>query len=467
MLTFFPKQIARNGVVTYLVALAAVAVIFPRFLMPLGFILLGLGYILLFFLLSNSLTRKWNSLTSKDFAWHVFLIGLLLRVMWLSASYFYYSSKYGIPFEQLAMDALNYHLVASEWTEKPDLQSLLWVFFNAYGLSDSGYLIYLTTLYFPLNCNIFLARLCNAALSALTPVLIYRLGSRVMGEKTGRMAAIFCMLCPNFIHYCGLHLKENVMLCLEVAFLERTDYLLRKQRVSVFVFIEAGFFLVSLFLFRTVLGAVAVLSLITCLMFSERRFAQKYRKFFMVVWFGLFAFYAAESPIASEVETYWEERGENTVRKRNEQTLRGNLWAKYATSAVMLPMIFVLPYSTMVEVPFQEEQLFLHAGNFVRNFLGIFALIALYVILFKHKNWKAFTLVGTFLVEYLVVVGLSGFSNSERFLLPAYPLLLLFSAHGIANLDARTFQISKFWCVIVVLMEVAWAYFKLGSRGLV
>ena len=84
----------------------------------------------------------------------------------------------------------------------------------------------------------------------------------------------------------------------------------------------------------------------------------------------------------------------------------------------------------------------------------------------QTDKWRDFTLIGAFVVSYLVVIASSGFSNSERFLLPGLPCLILIWAYGIATLREKTFKLLNPWCIVVVLMEVAWAYFKLGSRGL-
>ena len=50
----------------------------------------------------------------------------------------------------------------------------------------------------------------------------------------------------------------------------------------------------------------------------------------------------------NEVEGTWMDRGTNQENKRLMQTKRGNQWAKYATGTVMAPMMFVLPFPTMV-----------------------------------------------------------------------------------------------------------------------
>ena len=58
----------------------------------------------------------------------------------------------------------------------------------------------------------------------------------------------------------------------------------------------------------------------------------------------------------------------------------------------------------------------LHGGNYVRNFLGGFLLIAIFSALFITKNWRNLSLIGSFVFAYLGIVSISGFSNSERFL---------------------------------------------------
>ena len=131
----------------------------------------------------------------------------------------------------------------------------------------------------------------------------------------------------------------------------------------------------------------------------------------------------------------------------------------------MAPMAFVLPYSTMVDVDQQYNQQTKHSGNYVRNFMGFFALLAIYEAI-RRKEWRNYILIGSFVISYLGVVSLSGFSNSERFLLPGLPCLIMMWAYGVSALRERTYRLLTPWCIIVFLMEFAWAYFKLGNRGL-
>ena len=141
----------------------------------------------------------------------------------------------------------------------------------------------------------------------------------------------------------------------------------------------------------------------------------------------------------TEIEGYWEGRSENVIKKRTQQTLRGNQWAQYATGTVMAPLVMALPFSTMIDVDEQYSQQEKHGGNFCRTFMAFFAGLAIVVAIIR-KKWRDYTTIGAFLVAYLGIVSLSGFSNSERFLLPGLPCLIMMWAYGISVLDAKSYK---------------------------
>jgi hypothetical protein len=93
-------------------------------------------------------------------------------------------------------------------------------------------------------------------------------------------------------------------------------------------------------------------------------------------------------------------------------------------------------------------------------------LIAIFSAIFITKNWRNLSLIGSFAIAYLGIISSSGFANSERFLLPALPILLIMAAYGISLLNAKNYRFVKIWYYVVPVMAVAWAFFKLGSRGL-
>ena len=466
MISYFPKKIANTGIVLYLISLTLVSILYIQYVIPWYFMVMGLAEVSMFFLLANKLSKEWQVIPrTKTFEKKLFLGALLIRLLWVVFSYFFYTQQTGQPFEYGAADAIGYHEEA-KWLAGMDWNTVFnYLFYSRSGYSDSGYPLYLTLLYKLIGPKIFLVRVIKAFLSAYMCVLIYRLTCRVLGDKVGRMAAVFCALMPNLYVYCGLHVKETEMLFLTVAFLERADYVLRSERVRFGNVAVPILLCISLFLFRTALGAVAALAFLTALMFSSSKVTTKARRWRVALWTIVAVVVLGGSAIVNEVEVLLQNRQTNQELRRYEQTSRGNLWAKYATGSVMAPMVFVLPFTTMVDTG-QYSQLVVHGGNFVRNFMGAFVLIGLFSAIFTKKNWRDLSLVGSFTIGYLFVVSLSGFANSERFLLLGLPGLLIMAAYGISELTRKSYKWVKIWYVIVVLMQIGWAYFKIGSRGM-
>ena len=466
MVSYFPQKIANKGVVLYLISLALVSLLFAHYIIPWYFMVMGLAEVSVFFLLANKLSKEWQAIPkTKVFEKKLFLGALLIRLLWVVFSYFFYTQQTGQPFEYDVADALGYHEEA-KWLASMDWESVFnYLFYSRSGYSDSGYPLYLTLLYKIIGPKIFLVRVIKSFLSAYMCVLIYRLTYRVLDDKVGRMAAVFCAFMPNLYVYCGLHLKETEMLFLTVAFLERADYVLRSKRVRFGNVAVPILLCISLFFFRTALGAVAALAFLTALMFSSSKVTTKARRWRVALWAIVAVVVLGGSAIVNEVEVLLQNRQTNQELRRYEQTSRGNLWAKYATGSVMAPMVFVLPFTTMVDTG-QYSQLVVHGGNFVRNFMGVFVLIGLFSAIFTKKNWRDLSLVGSFTIGYLFVVSLSGFANSERFLLLGLPGLLIMAAYGISELTLKSYKWVKIWYVVVVLMQIGWAFFKIGSRGL-
>ena len=467
MIPYFPKQISTRAIVVYLISLAAVSILYLGYAMSLGYMLLGITFVTGFFLSSSYFSSYWRFLPARKFVQSLFFLAVSLRLVWVIASYFYYTAATGIPFEFGAADSLSYHNGASLLSEYGWGEIFQYYFGDlSRGVSDLGYYFCLTVFYKFFGSSIILPRLVKAFLSAYTCVLVYRLSVRTFGEDVGRMAGIMTSLMPNLIIYCGFHLKETEMIFITIAFLERVDYLLRSKRISFWSVLLPSLLALSLFFFRTVLGAAAVFSFASAVLFSSAPSMKKGgRRVALIAWGILGLLVAGGGTIMTEVESFWEDRDESVVKKRTEQTLRGNQWAKYATGTVMAPMVFVLPFATMVDVDQQYGQQDKHGGNFIRNFMGFFAFLAIYEAL-RRKKWRDFSLIGSFVIAYLGVVSLSGFSNSERFLLPGLPCLIMMWAYGVSSLRKETYRLLMPWSFVVCAMEIAWAFFKLGSRGL-
>ncbi|MBR5378413.1 MAG: glycosyltransferase family 39 protein [Bacteroidales bacterium] len=465
MISYFPKTIANKGLVIYLASLVLVSVVFMNHAMDVVWFVLGVLEVSLFFLVSNNLTKKWERLNPKWFVRNVFWFAFLLRTIWVIFSYYFYSYKTGIPFEYGAADSIAYHGDAEWLAREPWVTTWNYLFVDRASYSDTGYCLYLTFLYKILGPNVFIARIVKAIWGSVLCVLLYKFTARVVNENVGKMAAIFAMLMPNLIIYCGLHLKETEMLLLIVLFLERADYAIRSRKITLWNVIVPVLIAGTLFLFRTVLGVVTLFSFLTALLFSPNHMMKKGRRVALTLWVVAGVMVLAGGTVMNEVEELWMNRYANQDSRRMEQETRGIQWAKYATGTVMAPMVFVLPFSTMVDTD-QENQTMLHGGNYVRNFMGVFVLISFFSALFYKKNWRDFALIGSFVIGYLFVISMSGFSNSERFLLPGLPCLIIFWAYGLSVLNAKSYRFVKIWYFVVPIMEIGWAFFKIGSRGL-
>ena len=467
MIPFFPKQISQRAIIVYLTALAIISLFFSTNAMSWNYMLLGGGFVVGFFALLSYWTLRWGKQSVQHFISSLFTIAFVSRIIWVVFSYFAYLKATGLPFEYGAADSIGYHseavwLAGERW-------AIAWDYYfgpASEGISDVGYPLYLTILYKIFGTGVILPRIFKALLSAWTCVLIYKLAARTFGESTGRMAGLMCALMPNLIIYCGLHLKETEMIFLEVAFLERLDYAIRERRFSLWNVLLPTIIAGSLFFFRTIIGAAAIFTFVSAVLLSSVPTMKKgWKRTALAGWGVLCLVIFSGGTAVTELEALWEERDENESTKRLEQVSRGNQWAQYATGAVMAPMAFVLPYATMVNVDEQHGQQEKHGGNFIRNFMGFFVFLAI-VESFRRKEWRQFVVIGAFIIAYLGVVALSGFSNSERFLLPGLPCLIMMWAYGVSTLRAQSYRWINFWCVIVFLMEFGWAFFKLGSRGL-
>lgn len=453
--------------IIYLLAIASVSIIFYSRAMQVGYIILGCFWVFSFFYLAVLCSKEWRAIPERVYVEYVFVLALVLRCLWVIVSYYFYESVTGAPFEFEARDSIGYHLDA-EWMAGEPFSAARYYLFGGYkAYSDSGYPFYLTIIYKIFGPNIMIARLLNAVLSSWTCTLVYRLSSRTFGETVGRMAGIMMVFMPNLIIYCGYHLKETVMLFLEVACLERFDYSVRSQKTFSWISIVLSLLLAgSLFLFRTVMGAAALFAFASTILVSSIPSMKKNgKRFALIGWGALALIVIGGGTISTEIEGLWEERDTNIENKRLEQTLNGNRWAKYATGSVMAPMVFVLPFATMVDVDQQYGQQAKSGGNYIRNFMGFFALLAVYEA-FRRKKWRDFVLIGAFIIAYLGVISASGYSNSERFLLPGLPCLVMMWAYGVSVLREKTYGLLFWWSIVVFVMEFAWAYFKLGSRGI-
>lgn len=452
----------------YFVSLLVVTVLFMGRQTSFVFMLFGAVEVCMFFHFSNQDSIAWKKLSEKAFVNKIFVTALIIRIVYVVFSYYFYTIETGKPFEYNAADSYGYHETAS------DFVNIGWNYFVNYiksstGVSDLGYPTYLGIIYWLTGNSIMIARLLKALYSAIICVLIYKIASRHFGYSIGRMAAVMCVFMPHLIYYCGMHLKEMEMVFLTVAFMERADHLLISKKFNFWNILVTILLAGSLFFFRTVLGAAALFSLITALMLTPSKLVGIKKKLLVGSWVVIAVVFFMGGSIMSEVMEIWEKR--DTQQEINMQWRAeregGNQFAKYAGAAVFAPLIFTIPFPTMIDPGgFQQDQQMVNGNNFVKNITSFFTILGIFLLVFR-KQWREHILLLSFVVGYIGILVFSEFAQSERFHLPTIPFVLIFAAYGMSQMTNKYKRYYTYWLIFIFMAVIGWNWFKLAGRGIV
>lgn len=481
ILPYIPKRVTSWAMLTYVAAICCCNTLFASHMLNWQWWFFGAIEVLGFFYFANRLSKGWFNLKPMHFTQKIFWMAFFLRAVWVVVSYVLYQHWTGTAFSIDAADELFYNEVAQyaasmirsgDWS----IYSNIVEYSGNIQFSDMGYPIYLTIIYWIFGGSIVVARLIKAILGAWTVVLMYKLTSRNFGEQVGRMTAIMCMLMPNLIYYCSFQLKEVEMVFLCILFAERADFLLRKGKLA-FMPTAALMLIPSvMFTIRTALAAVMVMAFLCALLLSSERIVSWGRRALLLTLALVFAgvVLTTSTSIGQDIQQMWQTRGSNqeaTMKWHSERIDKGgfsNRFAKYAGAAVFAPMIFTIPFPTMVETYGQENQKMIHGGNFVKNILSGFTISALFILLFSG-DWRKYVLPLAILCGYLVVLVFSNFAHSERFHLPILPFSLMFAAYGISKMNEVWWikKYSPYWCALMFIAAIAWNWFKLAGRGMI
>lgn len=465
-----PKWLCDRAVMTYFAALIVVTVLMNHMAMSWYWFVFGAVEIFGFFYGTQKLTRDWARLSEKQYEKNLLRYGFFIRMLVVFVLYWFFDTMTGQPFMFHAADSIEYS-AEGEWVADfirgGDLGGY-WEYqrHKSSGVSDMGYPFYLGLIYALTNNSVIVVRLIKSLIGAFTAVLTYRVAMRHLGDATGRLVGIMCMLMPSQIIFCGMHLKEIEMVFMLMVFVNQADQLLLSRNFSfkpiLLTFAAAG----GLFFFRTVLGVAAFASLMVALVLTSQRVANFGRRWMMFIVSLMVIGYFAGGRLAIEVENLWNSRTVNQESRLSVQ-VRTNELAKYASSAVFAPLIFTIPFPTMVETEGQETSRMLHGDLFVKNVLSGFCLLAL-IMLVISGEWRKHVLLESLLVGYLMILAFSPFAAAQRFHMPAYPLEILFAGYGI-NLCVNTPKYkrwSMYWVIACFAFAVGWNWFKLAGRGM-
>ncbi len=482
MLTYFPKYFSKLAIGTYFLSLIVVSIMYMQYAMHWYWWVIGAVEVVGFFYFANYLTKVWHDIFTARFTKQLFWWSFGLRLAFMVFMYWFHTTMTGQPFQFAAADTMWYHDMGKfghQLLSNGEFISRFGVFAYGVALDDIGYPIWLSILYWLFNDSIFVTRVIKCLLGACTCVLIYKVANRNFGEQVARMAAIFCMLMPNLLYYSGCHLKETEMVFILVAFVERADYIIRTRQLMGGQFALTMILAILLFFFRTVLGAAALLSLALALLFTSERVARTSQRWVMLIAMVLIGAYFVAGQILTNVEAYWnlQRSGEQAknMQWRSERE-NGNVFAEYASAVVFAPMIFTIPFPTMVETPNQEDQRMMHGANYIKNILSCLCIFGVFMMLFKDGKlrgflkgpWREHALLLAIMLGYLLILVLSSFAQSERFHMPALPFELIFAAVGVSYVSKQRHKtLYMLWCGVIIVAAISWAWFKLKGRGMI
>ena len=467
MLTFFPRYFSTRAIIGYVVTLILVSCIFIDYAMPFQFMLFGFIPVCIFFVYSNKCTMDWRRFGARLFKKKLFQTALIIRIVCAVFLYFYFMQMTGMPYTYSFGDEAQYHYAAALW--QVDSFDQFWKeLHDCYSFSDRGYIMWLGVEYLLLGPHVLPARLLKCVIDAFSCVLIYNLAKRNFGEPVGRMAGIFYMLMPNMWYYCGITLKETEMVFLTILFAERADLVLHSPKIKISGVLLPGLCILAMFTFRTALAAVMFAAFAGGLIIASSKQIQSWQKFVYGLMFGAWMFATVGVEMIQETQDLWANKESNQAVGYEWRAKRagGNTFARYASASVFAPLIFTIPFSSMVAIDNQENMMMMNGANFIKNVMSGIVICALLSLLFSGE-WRKHVIPVALTCGYLVVIVFSNFAHSERFHLPVLGFELIFAAYGISlakNMHKRWFMV---WLVLMCAANVVWAWIKLAGRGLV
>ena len=463
------RHISIIGIGVYLLALITISLVFNDYALQLKWVLWGMGEVLFFFVLTTLFYPRWKNDDPKRFQRKVFWTAFGIRALYAFLICYYYYYQTGKAFEYNVADGIWYHRTGVHLSRAVRQGYIRYVFqyLRAYtmGFSDQGYTLWLTLIYTIFGPNLLTPRLFKALMSAYLCIVVYKLGTRTFGERTGRLAAVMCAFMPILVQICGLHTKEMEMIFLSLLALERMDYLIRSKKYTAWN-IAFPILLTGLtFGFRTIVGMCLIFAFLVFIMLSPNELVGKKGKIISVSAIVLVFFVFLLTGIGNEMRIIYRLRFVDLNVKTEKYEALGFKHAELAHSKYLAPGAFVLPLAPMVEES-PEHNKMIHGSTYVKNFLAFFAMLAI-VVAFRQKKWRDFSLIGAYELSYLAIIMLSFAANMERYHQPAIPLLVLMAAYAMTHLRRKDLILFYVYCGMLYVALFVWNWLKLSARGLV
>lgn len=459
----------KRALLYYLLALLCCTAIFVRRIMPWYSFVSGIGSVILFYFLSIKWEREWKNKNDKKFERRIFWSALVIRLVWILLYNAFTNIVWGSQWEQpsdASMDSVAYYRTALWAKELFDIGqgAVFWGYILQTSISDMGYPLLLVLFNTISGSSILFTRIPNALFDAWTAVLVYRIAKRNFDEKTAQVASIYTVLMPMLIFYTGATMKESVMLMLTMWGLDLGDRIIRDHRLDVLKIVGFAVIAFLLYLFRDVLTWVLLIAIFGAYAISSPRIKQASQRTIILVLVASVVMIVAGGTILQQyeaVESQIAMTEDNFVNRSNTNALVSGL-----TKGMFAPLMFTIPFPTMVDVPGQYIQAIQNGGFFIKNILSFFCIFGIIDLLRKSK-WRNSSFLLEFLIGYLIVLAMSSFAHSGRFHHPVICIELILAAYGMQAIRTiRQAKMFNLFFILEVIFVIGWNWFKLAGRGL-
>jgi len=473
-----PSWVVGKSVIFYFIAMIACLGAFG-YVPETDFMVVSGLSVILFFYGGAAMSRSYCHTREKAFLRNVYLVGLIVRLIWLFYCYFIFNEPH--------FGAVYGETADVEWYLPFAKDISLWLSGNYSGgfshvlsvhsaaVDDIGYPMWLAIgyLFWGDYSDVFIPMLIKCFVSAYCAICIYHVAKRHFGDGTARMAAIFVCLNPNMIYWCGNMFKESEMVFLCCVFVNEVDKAFSSNRFdfnALWPGLLAGF---SLFFFRAALGIAAFVAVFAHIVMASQRVMSAGKKIIAGVLVAITLLVGMGDSLRTKTEKIFESAQAGTDQKANmewrSEREGGNAFAKYASAAVFAPLIFTIPFPTF-NVAYERQilQIQLGGGSYIKNIFSFFVIMVLFILLISGE-WRRHVFIIAYTCGYIGVLVLSNFAQSGRFHMPIWPMLLLFAAYGIQLAKSKPRMRRLFMMVLAleVVACIAWNWFKLAGRGMV
>jgi len=445
---------------------------FGALMLPFVWLFAGFMVVLLFFIGVNYSLKNWSSLHTRTFLTKVFLYSLIIRIIATVFLYFVFLKVNGTPFSIEQADEYNYHNfaidIASAWQDG-DFEVIRWF---PWGFSYIGYPVFCGSLYFLFGSSTIVARIANCVINSFSVLLIYKISKLLWDEHISRAASIIAMLFPWMIFYSAVQLKDVVLTFIVLFALYEVISLYQNKKASFLKILFAVISVTLIFTFRTVVGAIAIISIFAYFvlqLYKPMRF--NLLRFFLGIGIvlGSFLFLMIIGGKEASYNRLTSGYQLSDVRPTKWVTYGSNL-SNYASIGLFSILAFPAPFPTVVDVPNDSSTRsvrpeYYHIGTTLTwNILSFFALIGMYITI--KSNFRKSSPLWIFSLLYLFTLAQSTFIMDERFKLVITPFLIMFTVVG---MQYKWRNKNKLWILYLLILGVfifGWNYFRLSGRGI-